>query len=88
MRIINLLLISISASAVALMPDAAFAYVGPGAGISVLGALWGLIVGVVLAVGMVLFWPIRILLRKMKNKNTVAEQADADSGNNDGLTPP
>ena len=88
MRTINLLLISISASAVALIPDVALAYVGPGAGISVLGALWGLIVGVVLAVGMILFWPMRILLRKMKNKNAVAEKANADSASKDGLTPP
>jgi len=49
-----------------LAPAIASAYVGPGAGISMLGALWGLIVGVVMAVGVILFWPIRIMIRKAK----------------------
>jgi hypothetical protein len=56
------------------------AYVGPGAGISVLGALWGLIIGVVMAVGVILFWPIRMLIRKLKaNKATQAEQGTTDT---------
>lgn len=50
----------------ALLPEMAMAYVGPGAGISLLGALWGLIVGVVMALGIVLFWPIRMMMRKRK----------------------
>jgi hypothetical protein len=33
------------------------AYIGPGAGITMLGALWGVIVAVALALGAVLFWP-------------------------------
>lgn len=53
----------------------ALAYVGPGAGISLLGALWGVIVAVVLAVGMVLFWPLRIMLRKRKAAKAAAESA-------------
>ena len=44
----------------------AMAYIGPGAGITMLGALWGVIVAVVLAIGAVLFWPIRALLRRRK----------------------
>jgi hypothetical protein len=44
----------------------AFAYIGPGAGITMLGALWGVIVAVALAIGAVLFWPIRALLRHRK----------------------
>ncbi len=44
----------------------AHAYIGPGAGITMLGALWGVIVAVVLALGAVLFWPIRALLRRRK----------------------
>ena len=34
----------------------AFAYIGPGAGITMLGALWGVIVAVALAIGAVLFY--------------------------------
>jgi hypothetical protein len=44
----------------------ALAYIGPGAGITMLGALWGVIVAVVLALGAVLFWPIRALMRRRK----------------------
>ncbi len=69
-----------------LLTGTAAAYVGPGAGISVLGALWGLIIGVVMAVGVILFWPIRVMIRKIKaNKgdqaseaNTTASDTDAD----------
>ena len=44
----------------------AAAYIGPGAGITMLGALWGVVVAVALALGAVLFWPIRVLLRKRR----------------------
>ena len=60
-----------------LLPGLAAAYVGPGAGISMLGALWGLIIGVVMAVGVILFWPIRMMLRKSKAKKAGAEETAA-----------
>jgi len=60
-----------------LAPGLALAYVGPGAGISMHGALWGLIVGVVMAVGVILFWPIRIMLRKAKAKKANAAEISA-----------
>ena len=44
----------------------AYAYIGPGAGITMLGALWGVIVAVVLAVGAVLFYPVRVLTRRFR----------------------
>jgi|GraSoiStandDraft_16_1057320.scaffolds.fasta_scaffold1357337_2 hypothetical protein len=44
----------------------AFAYIGPGAGITMLGALWGVIVAVALAIGAVLFYPIRVIMRRFK----------------------
>lgn len=40
-------------------------YVGPGAGMGALGALLGLLVSVLLALGVLLLWPVRLLLRKM-----------------------
>lgn len=58
--------LALTITSITLLPEIAMAYVGPGAGISVLGALWGLIVGVVMALGIVLFWPIRMLIRKRK----------------------
>lgn len=48
----------------------AMAYIGPGAGITMLGALWGVVVAVVLALGAILFWPIRALLRRRKTTPT------------------
>lgn len=48
----------------------AMAYIGPGAGITMLGALWGVVVAVVLALGAILFWPIRALLRRRKTEPT------------------
>jgi hypothetical protein len=55
---------------VALWADPAAAYIGPGAGITMLGALWGVVVAVFLALGAVLFWPIRVLLRKRRKTAT------------------
>ena len=65
-------------SAAIALPGSAFAYVGPGAGISVLGALWGLIVGVGMAIGVILFWPIRMMIRKSKAKKAGEEAVAAD----------
>jgi hypothetical protein len=68
-----------------LFAGTAAAYVGPGAGISVLGALWGLIIGVVMAVGVILFWPIRMMIRKVKaNKAGASDSAATDSSATQG----
>jgi len=48
----------------------ALAYVGPGAGITMLGALWGVISAIVVALAAVLFWPIRALVRKRRKGAT------------------
>ncbi len=42
----------------------AAAYVGPGAGLSLLGALWGVVIAIGAAVGFVILWPLRRFLRK------------------------
>lgn len=44
----------------------AHAYIGPGAGLSMLGAFWGLVVAVLAAVSFLLFWPVRKMFRKNK----------------------
>ena len=71
MRKVNFILAGLSL----LFSGTAMAYVGPGAGISVLGALWGLIVGVVMALAVILFWPIRMMIRKNKAKKAAAAAA-------------
>lgn len=49
----------------------ALAYVGPGAGLSFLGALWALLLAVLTALAFVVAWPVRRLLRRRR----VARQA-------------
>ena len=44
----------------------ALAYIGPGAGVSFLGSIWAVLVGILLAVVAVLIWPIRYLIRRMR----------------------
>ena len=46
------------------LADTAAAYVGPGAGLSLLGAFWGLLLAVVAALGFVILWPLRRVLRR------------------------
>jgi hypothetical protein len=68
-----------AAALVASWTEPAAAYIGPGAGITMLGALWGVIVAIALAVGAVLFWPIRILLRKRRKPAAAAPAVASDS---------
>lgn len=48
---------------------AAQAYVGPGVGATFFGSLLGLVIGFVITVGLVLFWPIRRIIKKIKSKS-------------------
>lgn len=57
---------------VATLPLIAEAYVGPGAGLSLLGALWGLVAAIGVAVLFVILWPIRRMRRR--NRARRAEQ--------------
>jgi hypothetical protein len=56
----------------------ALAYVGPGAGLTLLGALWGLIVAVVLSVGFIILWPFRRMLRRHRHPATKDDHSDAE----------
>ncbi|WP_342596227.1 hypothetical protein AAGT95_08705 [Salinicola lusitanus] len=59
----------------AILPLTAEAYVGPGAGLSLLTALWGIIAAVGMALFFVIMWPIRRMRRRRK-----AEAAAASAG--------
>jgi len=54
----------------------ASAYVGPGPGLTVLGALWAVIAAVLLAVLAIVRWPIRYLIRKLRG----GKPPEEDSG--------
>lgn len=59
----NVELVAALCATAALWAQPAAAYVGPGAGLSLLGALWGLVIAVAVAVGFVIAWPVRRMLR-------------------------
>ena len=56
----------------------ASAYVGPGAGLTLLSALWGLLAAVLAAVAFLVVWPIR---RWRRRRQAALEGAKAESGN-------
>ena len=67
---------ALSTLALSLAATPALAYIGPGAGITMLGALWGVIVAIALALGAVLFWPIRMMLRRRRKPALTASSSD------------
>ncbi len=56
-------------------PPISFAYVGPGAGITAIGALWALIATVVITLGGLLLWPVRALMKRKKGAAAQTEEA-------------
>lgn len=67
-------LASLAAIALATLSAPAEAYIGPGAGISLLGAFWALILAVFAAVSVVVWYPIRNLLRSRRSSARRHEQ--------------
>lgn len=69
--------------------SAALGYIGPGAGISVLGSLLSILVTFFVAIGAIVFWPLRKLLKRRKARREVADGAEpgldrADTPGDDG----
>ena len=52
------------------------AYIGPGAGISVLGSLLGIVVTIVVAIGAIVMWPLRKMLKKRRKSSAEATAGD------------
>ncbi len=60
------------------LPVVAQAYVGPGAGLSLLAALWGLVVAIGVAVIFFIMWPIRRMRRRKAAEQAAASQASSE----------
>jgi len=72
LRIIAILLL-------ALVAGPAQAYVGPGAGISVLGSLLGILATILVAIGAIVFWPVRKLLKRRKAAAAAPQSTESSS---------
>ena len=60
----------------------AVAYIGPGAGISVLGSLLGILTTIVVAIGAIIFWPLRKYMKRRKvRRESVVSKEVANTGN-------
>jgi hypothetical protein len=68
----RILIIAAMMFALATLSQPAFAYVGPGAGLSLLGALWGLLLALLAAVGFIVGWPVRRWLARRRKANEAA----------------
>jgi hypothetical protein len=60
-------------------------YIGPGAGVSFVSALWSFLVAIVVVVGAVLAWPVRILWRRLRGARQTppANEAANEAANED-----
>lgn len=67
----------LSAFALLLLPSVAHAYIGPGAGISAIGAALALVAAVFFAVVGFVWYPVKRLLRKRKAAETTADSPTA-----------
>jgi hypothetical protein len=79
MKVVLFALMFVVAALTSPMP--AFAYVGPGAGLSLIGAFWALILAIFTAVFFLLAWPVRRLLRNSRGRRNAAPR---DSRNDNG----
>lgn len=59
--------IAILAAVLAALATPAAAYVGPGAGLGLLGAFWALLTAIMSSLAFLVLWPLRNRLRRRKN---------------------
>ena len=62
---------------------AAQAYVGPGAGLSLLGALWGVVAAIGAALLFVILWPLRRMRRRKREEAKAAAASQSTQHNRD-----
>jgi lipoprotein signal peptidase len=71
----------VAALAVALwtVPLPAYAYVGPGAAVGLFSAAAGFVVAIFSAIGIILLWPIRALMKKWHRARVAGAATEPDS---------
>lgn len=57
-----------------LVAEPAYAYIGPGAGLSLIAAFWALVTAIVASLGFLLLWPFRHRLRRRKKTAGAAKR--------------
>jgi hypothetical protein len=70
-----------------LAPSPVAAYVGPGAGLSLLGAVWGMVVALGTAVLFAVAWPVRRYLRARREQRAGGQGASASAPEHAGPHP-
>jgi hypothetical protein len=69
----SLLRLAALAAALSFIAEPALAYIGPGAGLSVISAFWALLTAVVSSLLFLVLWPVRNRLRRRKAARDDAE---------------
>lgn len=80
------LIATIAALAALLLPTAASAYIGPGAGASLAGSLFGVLAAIVVAIGVVLFWPLRFVYKKIRGSKPATAAAETSEASENAST--
>lgn len=70
----------ISIGMILFVPDICLAYIGPGSGVTMLGAVLAVAAALLFTVAGVLFWPVRLLLRLIKKGRNGGGTDDSLSG--------
>lgn len=76
------------AACILLLPAAAYAYIGPGAGASLAGSLLAVLAAIATAVAIVLFWPLRLLYRKIRGTGKSAADSVVSAEDSQESTSP
>lgn len=76
----------IAAACALLLPTASAAYIGPGAGASLAGSLLGILAAIVTALAIVLFWPLRLMYKKIKGNKRPTESVEAGEATDEAST--
>ena len=70
-----------------MLVNSVLAYIGPGAGLGLMGALIGLMLAVLGALSFVVLWPLRMLFRKREATDASALATDGSATPDDGGRP-